>query len=865
MRRIATGRCISSGDDVRWPDMPRSKKKKKALLDPNALFISGGPWDSLTLVLLALLLLFAPASFGAVEAWSELIVILLATALSLCLALRAVFDRDFRFASTWLYIPLVGFILLVVSQLIWFPSSLVSIISPSTVATKQEFLGGSPESLARTTLSFYPRETAANLRLVLIGTAVFVAVANMIRGTRQIKILLLAIFAIGCAQALLAIAQIASATDKIYWQVPSGRPIATAGTFINYSHFSQFMNLSLAAGIAFTLIQFREQHRSAVTGTSWQYSLTHFGWDTYGWLLCGMVLCAITVLTSMSRNGAISMLVAASVVGASLYRRGALNWRGWLLGAVPLAVLTVLLIVGFDVVYDRLATLQDREAYHGRWEMTAATLRAWAQFPILGSGLGTHEVVFPIFDTSVTPRIATHADNDYAQLLEETGIVGAALVAAFLAGIAYLIGWLTFRGRSSAAAGALGLAFGLIAVSIHSFSDFGQRVPAVFCLSAAMCGLVVAIAIEEKEKRRSKHLSEGMGLPKTFRIGRVAAIVGLVGTLGVWAWAIQDVYFAYLGEQWWSAALAFEGRIQHAPDQVTDEDYSNLLVTAKEAFDAEPDNANYGYWLNSYRWTSLSRVTDTDTGEVLLHPDVLPFVEQIADELAGVRQICPTFGPPYALEGQLRLFVLNESDGAELIRKGVRLASYDPPTCLVAGELAAREGKSDDAERLLTRAVALQPGYFHEVVDVYLRDVKQPEMARRLAGNDYGRLESLAQAYSAHPEYAGLVDEIRAAAMASLRQRASAPNAQPHELAALARTEIASGKTASGIELYRRALVQDYRQVDWRLELARALAASNKLDEAIREVRVCLRLRAQYAPAVQLMEELVNRTESIRD
>jgi O-antigen ligase len=733
------------------------------------------------------------------------------------------------------------------------------------VATKQQFLSSGSAPLGATTLSFYPRETAAHLRLVLIGTAVFVAVANMIRGTRQIKILLLAIFAIGCAEALLSVAQIAAATDKIYWQVPCGRGLATSGSFINYSHFSQFMNLSLGAGIALALILFREQRRHEVSGTSWQYSVRHFGWEKYGWLLCGLVLCAVAILMSMSRNGAISMLVAATVVGAVLYRRGSLNWKGWLLGAIPLAVFTVLLIVGFDAVYERLATLQDKAAYEGRWEMTAATLRAWSQFPLWGTGLGTHEVVFPMFDTSVSRSIATHADNDYAQLLEEMGVAGTALVAAFLSGVAMLVGRLVLRGRSSAAAGALGLAFGLIAVSIHSFSDFGQRLPANLSLSAVMCGLLVSIAIEEKQKRESRRLSEGPALPTTFRVPRLAAAAGLVATLGVWAWAIHDVYFAYLGEQWTAAALTFEARIQHAADQATDDDYANLITAAEGACHTEPDNAKYGYWLNFYRWSALSRATDPDTGQAVLHPDVLPFVGRIADELALVRQTCPTYGPPYALEGQLRWSVLEQPAGAELIRKGVRLASYDPPTCLAAGELAAHEGKLEEAESLLNRAVALRPDYFRDVIDIYLQKIKQPEMARRLAGNDYWRLEELARSYGANPEYATLADQTRTEALASLRDRASGRDAEPHDLAALARIELAEGNEQPAIELYRRALFQDYRQIDWRVDLARALATVGHLEEAIHEARICLRLRPQYAPAMQLLEELIKRKESIRN
>jgi tetratricopeptide (TPR) repeat protein len=180
---------------------------------------------------------------------------------------------------------------------------------------------------------------------------------------------------------------------------------------------------------------------------------------------------------------------------------------------------------------------------------------------------------------------------------------------------------------------------------------------------------------------------------------------------------------------------------------------------------------------------------------------------------------------------------------------------------MVAGELAAQDGKLKEAEALLTRAVALQPAFFPEVIDIYLRKVKRPDMARKLAGDDYQRLEELARAYGATAEYAGLVEETRASALASLRQRANASDANAYELAALARIELAAGKVQPAIELFQRALVQDYRQVEWRLDLARALAASDQVEAAIHEVRICLRLRAQYGPAMQLLEELIKRRE----
>src|SRR5262249_41166609 len=207
--------------------------------------------------------------------------------------------------------------------------------------------------------------------------------------------------------------------------------------------------------------------------------------------------------------------------------------------------------------------------------------------------------------------------------------------------------------------------------------------------------------------------------------------------LGIWGWTARGAYFAYLGDRWWSAATAFESRIQKTPGEASDEEYGDLIAAAEGASQNEPSNVTYAYWLNFYRWESLSRGANSETGQVVLSGDTRPVIVRIADELAAARRICPTYGPPYALEGQLRLFMLKQSGGAELIRKGARLAPYDAPTCLVAGKLAARKGMFDEAVALFKRAVDFQPLYFREVVELCLTEWKRPDLARSLAGNSY--------------------------------------------------------------------------------------------------------------------------------
>jgi O-antigen ligase/tetratricopeptide (TPR) repeat protein len=837
---------------------------RSTILDPDLLPSAGARWDRVTTLLLAVLLVFMPASFGAVEAWSQLVVLTLAAALSLCLVARAGLDPEFRVAMSWLYVPAGLFVLLILLQLIPLPTSIVSSIAPWSVSIRQQLLGTNFDTNGWTTLSLYPTATKEQLELVLVGVTVFVTVASVFRTAGWIKLLLTIVFSIGCAEAALALAQIVSGSTEIYWRIPVSPRVITSGSFVNYSNFAQFMNLSLGTGLALLLIRMREQHRYESSLVSWT-SQVRRSWEQHRWDLAGIILCATAVCASMSRNGVISLVVAAAVVAVALYRRGAFDWQGWVIFALPIGVLAVLLVFGFDYVYDRLATLHDAKSYKTREELTAATLRAWRSAPLLGTGLGTHEYVFPMFDTSQSPVLAAHADNDYAQLLEETGAVGAVLMAAFYIGIVYLVVKLAKRGRTPLSNGVYGLALGLIAISIHSATDFGQRLPANFCVTATFCGLIVAMWQHEERHRK---LHDGRVRPRrTMNVWIRRTIAGAAFAVLAVAWTavVENAYGAYIAERWYAAAVAIDSRMHNdASSKPNDDDYIDLIAAAQAAAQSAPSNVTYRYWLNYYRWESLGRNVDPESGRILLRADALPIVRHIAEELSMARTLCPTFGPAYALEGQLRFLVLAEHAGVELVRAGVRLAPYDPPTCLVAGEMAARSGRMDEAVPLLARAVAMNREYFAEVAAFYVAELKRPDLARELAGDDYRHLTELVRLLPQDQSSTKLSQDLLAQAEASLRNRVSSAKATSDEIAALAQINLQRGDLASAIELYDRALGDEYTQVDWRLNLARALAAKGQFDDAIHQLRICLRLRPHHAEATQMLSEVSARAEDTR-
>ncbi len=379
--------------------------------------------DRVIEILLIALLAFSPLALGVVHAWSEQIVIILAAAISLVFLVKLMLNASASFVWSWAYVPVGAFVLVVALQLAPLPSSIVSVVSPNTAATRTELLADLPDSeqlLSSMTLSFYPSATRHDLRLILAVGAVLIVVANVYRQPQRIKRLLTAIAAIGGAIALLALAQDVVGNGKIYWLVPTYDQ-ASSGTFINHSHYGQFMNLSIGAALGLLLVTLHEAFdRDRITPARVAEYLSSPAGRTAKVLVAMMVLGATTVFISLTRGGMISMLLAATFTTLMLSWRQALKGPGWIMVLLALGAFTCILYVGFDQVYDRLATLRDLHgAQSGRWQVVKDIALAWTRFPLFGVGLGTHGVVYPMFDRSTTAALAMHAENEYAQTAEE--------------------------------------------------------------------------------------------------------------------------------------------------------------------------------------------------------------------------------------------------------------------------------------------------------------------------------------------------------------------------------------------------------------------------------------------------------------
>ena len=827
------------------------------------------PWngfDAAIKWLLAGLLAFMPLAFGVVHAWSEEVVVALSSAMVVCLLLRRLFGRG-GLRWTWAYIPIVLLLLIAVVQLVPLPARWVSVLSPNTASLKMGLLsdlnGAGPWKSM--TLTFYPHATIHDLRLVLAAAGVFVVAFNVFRDPSQIIWLLKAIAAIGGMIAAVTLAQYLFGNGRFYWLIPSAHYQGLSGPFVNHSNYGQFMNLSIGAALGLLVVELRQA--SPVSGTLSQSAPVRRIFNPprrLCLLLVGIALAAATVFLSLTRGGVISMLIAGGFTALLLCTRRSMRGHAWIIIVVILVGLPCVLYAGFDAVYDRLASLHDlRSVEAGRLQILKDIAVMWTRFPIFGTGLGTHSVVYPMHDRSTIVPRAAYAENEYAQVLEETGLLGL--------GVLVILGGSVWAGYARSVrreaepicTAAYGLGFGLLAVLIHSLSDFGQHLSANAILSATFCALLLILAGHSRSSISDSgfwiHGPGSVGNPQsaihsplTGCLKTVSYGVLLVGVFAVSAWALAGADTARIAQSHWRQCVQAEKALAARNWQGTSGDSMAMISHADAACDCEPGNAQYRYWLNVYRWRWISRMIDPNAEEIAIPQRFMPALHSIA---AGFRQacvLCPTFGPPYTAAGQIEKFILFDDRGAQMIRKGYRLAPCDPLSCFAAGYLDVVEGRHEASVEKFTRAVRLDGRLFREVVDVYLRQLSRPDLAVSCAGDDIERLRYVSGVLE-EMAYIDLAERTVNREKDLLEAKCGAGDAGAPEYVYLGTIYKRQGRAEAAIACYRRALELDYGQIEWRLELAELLAQTGRVLDALGEARICLELRPGCDAAKKLV------------
>src|SRR5262249_17804441 len=160
---------------------------------------------------------------------------------------------------------------------------------------------------------------------------------------------------------------------------------------------AQFINLS--SGAAMGLLFVRQQNRKRKTTRVVPEARNRY--DPVLTLFLGVTIVtgSATIVLSLARVGTVSMLIAGAFVGLLILWRSKSKKRSSVMLSAVVCTLVVLLIVGFDKAFDRLATLSELSADEGgRWEMLQDMVPMFKQFAPFGTGSGTYQFVFPAYE-----------------------------------------------------------------------------------------------------------------------------------------------------------------------------------------------------------------------------------------------------------------------------------------------------------------------------------------------------------------------------------------------------------------------------------------------------------------------------------
>lgn len=310
--------------------------------------------------------------------------------------------------------------------------------------------------------------------------------------------------AMGAVYAVYGIVEFASPHPAILWMRKWAYVHDVTSTFVNRNSFATFAGLTTLAGLALvadSLVK-RTDARSATT-------LLLSTIDTILWRGKGAVIAVAftgpALLLSHSQAGMFATLCGVAALGAAVWAAPSLRLPGrrifiWFLMA---AAIVGVVIAGAATLQRMVDTALGPEDARGA--IYSDTLAAIDDNALGGTGLGSFQFIYPMYQSIYIEGVIDRGHNDYLENMLELGVPAALLLFA-------LIGWLArdcalgvLRRRKDALYPCLGIAATAL-VSVHSLFDFSLQIPAVAALYASLLGVGVAQSVSSRGADERRHL-----------------------------------------------------------------------------------------------------------------------------------------------------------------------------------------------------------------------------------------------------------------------------------------------------------------------------------------------------------------------
>ena len=311
--------------------------------------------------------------------------------------------------------------------------------------------------------------------LLLNYLVIYYLIVNTVRTRSQLRQIIYLIIGVAAFLSVFGLLKWSGTNPFPLWEytdVPQ-QSIRVSATFGNANHLAGYMEMALPLTLGFLMTGFSGGKRIVMI------SIT--------------LLFLAALILSLSRGGWFGALMGLGFMAVALMANRYFKNKKLIIALCGTFLAVALIVLSTTPVVERIQTLTERDPevnMYGRLLGWRGVVKMINDHPLVGSGPGTFATIYTQYQPPGLARRRFYAHNDYLQFIAETGLAAAVVIAWMIIAL-FRKGFKKLGSPSRLVRGStLGAMAGIIAISVHSFSDFNLHIPANAMLFTVFVAIV---------------------------------------------------------------------------------------------------------------------------------------------------------------------------------------------------------------------------------------------------------------------------------------------------------------------------------------------------------------------------------------
>ena len=762
----------------------------------------------------------------------------------------------------------------------------------------------SHSSETKKTLSLNPDSTKKGFYLLLLGLISFSLGARFFNESKATIVLCIFLALNGVVLSIFAIVQYLQWNGKIYWTFPVPPGSGAYGPFINRNNAGGYLNLCLGGAIGFIIYRLSQirytqsglnnnepvayaDPRSA--GIRMYSYIKNMNLMTFISIVIGMFIVG-GILCSRSRGAILAMGIGLFIMFLTLLRTKRYQIPVFLLGIPLLAGVLLVGWVGMSQDLQlRVSQLFNKEKIlNTRLPNWLDGIKILPDFPVTGTGVGTYRRIYPLYQNRFDEDWYYHAENEYLELIVETGLPGLALLLLMVLVLFKYLKWVVGVSYEPRFYGvAIAMVFLMTSQLVNLIFDFGFHIPSNLILFSLLAGsLAGSVSMESASGSMKQVFTLGRSRTLNTMIASILLVACYLGFEAQKGIAKEEIalkestlskpLYEHPPENWKSVTEDLQEVIktnQENADLYQALGYAYVRKFRSEAFHQflenlpekkeVPDSEKRNMWQSTSlvalhaRAQRLLRDNKAEELEKLkkesiVSENLFPAIEAFQKSI----EFCPMMNSSHLYLAKLAYLKPEEVDELKELESVAICSPSDPDVLFQTGLLHLAAGRDQQAKECWQKSLSLTSRHLREIRSIALRKFTGIDFVENILPGDLELLVGLIRNDFSKPKEAGiqvlLIEKVDA-----LMKDPGISDAEKHYYEAVVHR--VQGKFNDAENSYSEAIKLIPNQDEWMYEFAILLMEMDKLEEAERYARKCV----WQKPNMNKYRKLLNRIEEL--